>query len=169
MVQTGAVTDNQNVLSVVFVCSGNICRSPIAEKVYATALLRAGLADRVRVSSAGTGPWHAGEPADQRAAEVLRRNGYPDEHKAAQVNPEHLEADLLLAAGTDHVAALTRVLGRAEAAEKVRLLRSFDPAADDGAEVPDPYYGGDQGFHDVLRMIEATIPGLLSWTREHLV
>jgi protein-tyrosine phosphatase len=155
-------------LHVCFVCSGNICRSPIAEKVYATALVREGLADQVRVTSAGTGPWHAGEPADERAAEVLRRNGYPDEHKARQVNPEHLEADLLLAAGADHVAALTRVLGRREAAEKVRLLRSFDPAAEAGAEVPDPYYGGDQGFDDVLTMIEATIPGLLSWTRDHL-
>jgi protein-tyrosine phosphatase len=162
------VLDNRYVLSVVFVCSGNICRSPIAEKVYAIALVRAGLADRVRVSSAGTGPWHAGEPADERAAEVLRRNGYPDAHKARQVNPEHLEADLLLAAGHDHVDALTRALGRREAADKVRLLRSFDPAAEEGAEVPDPYYGGDQGFDDVLRMIEATVPGLLDWTRERL-
>jgi protein-tyrosine phosphatase len=155
-------------LRVVFVCSGNICRSPMAEKVYATALERAGLADQVQVSSAGTGPWHAGDPADERAAEVLRRNGYPDEHVARQVNPEHLEADLLLAAGNDHVTALTRALGRAEAAEKVRLLRSFDPAAEPGAEVPDPYYGGDDGFDDVLAMIEATMPGLIDWTRERL-
>jgi protein-tyrosine phosphatase len=168
MVQTHSMSDRLKVLSVVFVCSGNICRSPIAEKVYATALVREGLADQVRVTSAGTGPWHAGEPADERAAEVLRRNGYPDEHRARQVNPEHLEADLLLAAGADHVAALTRVLGRREAAERVRLLRSFDPAAEAGAEVPYPYYGGDQGFDDVLTMIEATIPGLLSWTRDHL-
>ena len=167
--QTGTVSQNEKMLSVVFVCSGNICRSPIAEKVYATALAREGLANRVRVTSAGTGAWHAGEPADERAADVLRRNGYPHEHRARQVNPEHLEADLLVAAGADHVAALTRVLGRREAAGKVRLLRSFDPAAEDGAEVPDPYYGGDQSFDDVLTMIEATIPGLLSWTREHLV
>ena len=153
---------------VVFVCSGNICRSPIAEKVYATELERAGLAGRVRVSSAGTGSWHAGDPADPRAADVLRRHGYPDDHLARQVNPEHLEADLLLAAGQDHVSALTRVMGRAEAAERVRLLRSFDPAAPAGAEVPDPYYGGDQGFDDVLTMIEATMPGLLDWTRARL-
>ncbi|MDQ2710108.1 MAG: low molecular weight phosphotyrosine protein phosphatase [Actinomycetota bacterium] len=140
----------------------------MGEKVYATALAREGLADQVQVTSAGTGPWHAGEPADERAADVLRRHGYPDRHVARQVNPEHLEADLLLAAGNDHVAALTRVLGRVDAAERVRLLRSFDPAAEPGAEVPDPYYGGDQGFDDVLAMIEATIPGLLTWTRERL-
>ncbi len=155
-------------LTLVFVCSGNICRSPMAEKVYATELERAGLTDRVRVVSAGTGPWHAGDPADPRAAAVLRRNGYPDAHVARQVNPEHLEADLLLAADREHVAALTRVLGRAEATEKVRLLRSFDPDAEPGAEVPDPYYGGDSGFDDVLAMIEATMPGLLTWTRERL-
>lgn len=149
-------------------CSGNICRSPMGEKVYAAALARAGLADRVQVSSAGTGPWHAGEPADERAAAVLRRNGYLDGHVARQVNPEHLEADLLIAADREHVAALTRVLGRAEAAEKVRLLRSFDPAAEPGAEVPDPYYGGDSGFDDVLAMIVAAMPGLLDWTRERL-
>jgi protein-tyrosine phosphatase len=159
---------SDDLLSVVFVCSGNICRSPIAEKVYATELDRAGLADRVQVSSAGTGPWHAGEPADERAAAVLRKHGYPDRHVARQVNPEHLEADLLLAADREHVAALTRVLGRTEAAEKVRLLRSFDPDAAPGAEVPDPYYGGDDGFDDVLAMIEATMPGLLTWTRERL-
>jgi len=155
-------------LSVCFICSGNICRSPMAEKVFATELEKAGLADRVVVSSAGTGPWHAGEPADERAAEVLRRHGYPAEHVARQVNPNHLEADLLLAAGADHVAALTRVLGTREAAERVRLLRSFDPAAPEGAEVPDPYYGGDNGFDDVLAMVEATMPGLLEWTRARL-
>jgi protein-tyrosine phosphatase len=155
-------------LTVCFVCSGNICRSPIAEKVYAAALEKEGLADRVLVSSAGTGPWHIGEPADPRAAELLRRHGYPADHVARQLNPNDLDADLLVAAGAEHVAALTRVLGRREAAERVRLLRSFDPAAPDGAEVPDPYYGGDDGFDEVLVMIEAAMPGLLEWTREQL-
>ncbi len=162
------MSQRHEVPSVVFVCSGNICRSPIAEKVYATELERAGLAGQVRVSSAGTGPWHAGDPADPRAADVLRRHGYPDKHLARQVNPEHLEADLLLAASQEHVGALTRVMGRSDARDRVRLLRSFDPAAPAGAEVPDPYYGGDQGFDDVLTMIESTMPGLLDWTRARL-
>jgi protein-tyrosine phosphatase len=153
------------VLHVCFVCSGNICRSPMAEKVFATELDRAGLAEQVRVTSAGTGPWHAGEPADERATQTLRRHGYPSEHLARQVNMDHLEADLLLAASQEHVRALTRVLGRDDAAQRVRLLRSFDPAAEADAEVPDPYYGGDSGFDDVLTMIEACMPGLLDWTR----
>jgi protein-tyrosine phosphatase len=139
----------------------------MAEKVFAWHLGEQGLADRVRVSSAGTGSWHAGEPADERAVEVLRRHGYPTEHVAHQVNSDHLNADLLLAAGGDHVAALTRVLGVADASRQVRLLRSFDPAAPEDAEVPDPYYG-DRGFDEVLAMIEASVPGLLDWTRARL-
>ncbi|HEY4004074.1 MAG TPA: low molecular weight protein-tyrosine-phosphatase [Pseudonocardia sp.] len=154
-------------LSVCFVCSGNICRSPMAEKVYATHLEREGLAEQVRVTSAGTGPWHAGEPMDHRAAEMLDQHGYPSEHVAHQVNSEHLDADLLLAATGEHVAALTRVLGVSDAARQVRLLRSFDPAAAPEAEVPDPYMG-EGGFDEVLEMVEATMPGLLAWTKERL-
>jgi protein-tyrosine phosphatase len=165
---TGCVQeDDPKVLSIVFVCSGNICRSPMAEKVFAATLEKEGLADRVRVSSAGIGAWHAGEPADPRAAEVLLRHGYLTDHVARQVNYDQLEADLLVAAGPDHVAALRRVLG-AEASQRVRLLRSFDPQAPDNAEVPDPYYGGDRGFDDVLTMIRAAMPGLLAWVKERL-
>lgn len=140
----------------------------MAEKVFAAHLAEEGLADRVRVTSAGTGPWHAGDPADGRAVEVLRRHGYPTAHVARQVNSDHLGADLLLAASEEHVSALTRVLGTADAQRQVRLLRSFDPEAPEGAEVPDPYYGGDRGFDDVLAMIEATMPALLTWTRDQL-
>lgn len=150
-----------------FVCSGNICRSPMAEKVFSFELTRAGLADQVRVTSAGTGPWHVGDPADERAVEVLRRHGYPTDHVARQVNLDHLDADLLLAATDEHVAALTRFLGRQDAARRVRLLRSFDPTAPTGAELPDPYYG-DRGFDEVLEMVEAAMPGLLDWTRDRL-
>ena len=145
--------------SLVFVCSGNICRSPMAELVF-----RAKLADAVRVSSAGTGPWHAGDPADRRARATLKAHGYPTAHVAAQVSDEDLEADLLLAADEGH---LDYLLSRVEDPARVRLLRSFDPSAPEGAEVPDPYYGGDDGFEDVLAMIERTVPGLLDWVREH--
>jgi protein-tyrosine phosphatase len=155
-------------LHVTFICSGNICRSPMAEKVFRWHLAQEGLADRVRVTSAGTGPWHTGEPADERTIDVLRRHGYPTDHVAHQVNSDHLGADLVLAAGGDHVAALTRVLGREDASRQVRLLRSFDPEAPDEAEVPDPYYDDEKGFDVVLGMIEATMPGLLAWTRERL-
>ena len=128
-------------------------------------LRRAGLADQVRVSSAGTGPWHAGQPADERARQTLAGHGYGVEHVAAQVDDEHLAADLLLAADAGHLRALRDKVGDPD---RVRLLREFDPSAPPGAEVPDPYYGGDDGFTDVLRMIERTVPGLLDWIRVEL-
>lgn len=161
-VQTGAVATSNDLLSVVFVCSGNICRSPIAEKVFAAELERAGLADGVRVSSAGTGGWHVGSPADERAAAVLRAAGYPTAHRARQVDAEQLDADLIVALDESHRRALRR---RVPEPERVRLLRSFDPTAPPMAEVPDPYYRDDEGFTEVLDMVRAAMPGLLDWVR----
>jgi protein-tyrosine phosphatase len=159
----------EKVPRIVFVCTGNICRSPTAAVVFAEHLRRAGLADVVRVSSAGLGPWHAGEPIDARAGAVLARHGYPVDHVARQVDAEHLDADLLLAMDSGHEKALRRVVAEPD---RVRMFRSFDPAADSTAagdlDVPDPYYGGPNGFEDVLAMIEAAMPGLLAWVREHL-
>ena len=89
---------SEPLLHVTFVCSGNICRSPMAEKMFAHQIRERGLADVVRVSSAGTGGWHAGDEADDRANRVLRAHGYPTGHRAAQVCDEHLAADLVIAA-----------------------------------------------------------------------
>jgi len=86
----------------VFVCSGNICRSPMAELVFRARLEDAGLGDAVRVSSAGTGPWHAGEPADKRARATLKAHGYPTAHGASEVSDEARDADLLRAADEGH-------------------------------------------------------------------
>ena len=86
---------SEPLLHVTFVCSGNICRSPMAEKMFAHQLAQRGLAERVRVSSAGTGGWHIGSGADERAVAVLRGHGYPSEHRAAQMDDEHLSADLV--------------------------------------------------------------------------
>jgi protein-tyrosine phosphatase len=152
----------QESLTIVFVCTGNICRSPIAEKVFAHALAVAGLADGVVVRSAGTGAWHAGEPADPRAAAVLRAHGYADGHRARQVDAELLSADLLVALDNEHRRAVQRTVPEPD---RVRLLRSFDPAAEPGAEVPDPFYGGDEGFAEVLEMVRAAVPGMLDWVR----
>ncbi|WP_255570610.1 low molecular weight protein-tyrosine-phosphatase [Amycolatopsis sp. FDAARGOS 1241] len=151
---------------VVFVCSGNICRSPMAELVFRAKLAEAGLEDAVTVSSAGIGPWHRGEPADQRAQATLKAHGYPTQHVASQVDDSDLEADLLLAADEGHLDFLR---ARVVDPSRVRLLREFDPTAKVGAEVPDPYYGdGDgDGFEDVLAMIERAMPGLIAWVRTH--
>ncbi|WP_232662012.1 low molecular weight protein-tyrosine-phosphatase [Pseudonocardia sp. TRM90224] len=149
-------------LHVVFVCTGNICRSPIAEKVFAQELEDAGLDDDVQVTSAGTGGWHIGSPADDRAVRLLRAEGYADEHSARQIDAEQLAADLIVALDNSHRRTVQSMVPEPE---RVRLLRSFDPSAPPGAEVPDPYYGPDEGFGEVLAMVRAATPGLIEWVK----
>ncbi len=150
------------VATILFVCTGNICRSPMAEIVFTEALRREGLADRVQVSSAGTGDWHVGDPADPRSVETLRRAGYSCEHIAAQVSVQHLSADLVVALDSGHLAALRRLVAQPD---RVVLLRSFDPAADGDLDVPDPYFGGEDGFDVVLDQVEAAARELLEEIR----
>ncbi|MFD0201335.1 MULTISPECIES: low molecular weight protein-tyrosine-phosphatase [Saccharothrix] len=151
-------------MTVSFICTGNICRSPVAAIIFREHLRRAGLGDLVEVTSAGTGGWHVGDPADPRAAKSLADNGYPTTHVAAQVDENHLDADLLVALDSGHARSLRRMITDPE---RVRLLRSFDPNAD-GTDVPDPYYGDKPGFDLVVDMVEAAVPGLLAWVRERL-
>lgn len=138
--------------------------------VFRERLREAGLDGRVRVTSAGIGPWHVGEAADRRARRVLTTHGYPDGHVAAQVGEDHLPADLLVAMDAGHEAALRDLLAhQGDGPERVRLFRSFDPGADPAdLDVPDPYYGDDRGFVDMLTMIEAAMPELLAWVRGRL-
>ena len=99
-------------LHITFVCTGNICRSPMAEKMFADQLRRRGLGDAVRVTSAGTGNWHVGECADRRATDVLRAHGYPTDHSAGQVDTDHLAADLVIALDYPRLTSLGRLLRR---------------------------------------------------------
>ncbi|QNG18461.1 low molecular weight phosphotyrosine protein phosphatase [Rhodococcus triatomae] len=160
MPHDGAAADQPS-LHVTFVCTGNICRSPMAEKILLGHLERAGLADTVRVSSAGTDGWHAGDEADERTDAVLTAHGYPTGHRAAKVGPDHLAADLVVALDTGHDRRLARL---GVPTERRRLLRSFDPEADSDS-VADPYYGELSEFETVRAQIEAAIPGLLAWVR----
>lgn len=153
-------------LHVTFVCSGNICRSPMAEKMFAHQISERGLGDVVRVTSAGTGNWHAGEGADVRARRVLRDHGYPTGHRAAQVDGDHLSADLVIALGRNHQ-RLLRELGVEDS--RLRMLRSFDPRS--GAHTPDvedPYYGDHSDFETAFVVIEAALPGLHEWVDQRL-
>ncbi len=153
--------------SVCFVCSGNICRSPMAELVFTQRLHEAGLAELVEVSSAGTGGWHTGEPMDDRAARVLAAHGYPNRHTAARVRPAQLGADLVLAMDSGHRRELLRLV---EDPAGLRMFRSFDPATAGASDldVPDPYYGPDLGFDELLAMIEAAMPGLVEFVAEQV-
>jgi protein-tyrosine phosphatase len=151
---------------VTFVCTGNICRSPMAEKMFADQLARRGLDTAVRVTSAGTGNWHVGNCADERAARVLRNHGYSTEHRAAQVDDDHLAADLVIALGRNHLRQLQQ-LGVDD--DRIRMLRSFDPRSGAYAlDVEDPYYGEHADFEDVFAVIEAALPGLHAWVDEQL-
>ena len=149
-----------------FVCLGNICRSPTAEGVMRHLVEQAGLSDRIAIDSAGTGAWHAGEQADARSRATAARRGVRLDSIARQVTREDFERfDYLLAMDTSNQEELERIAPGPAARRKVRLLRSFDPAAPAGAAVPDPYYGGDDGFERVFEICEAACRGLL----EHLV
>ncbi len=153
-------------LHVTFVCTGNICRSVMAEKMFADQVRRRGLGDVVRVTSAGTGNWHVGSCADERASKVLREHGYPTDHCAAQVDTDHLDADLVVALARNHVRML-RQLGVDDA--RIRMLRSFDPRS--GAHAPDvddPYYGDAADFEEAFAVIEAALPGLHDWVDARL-
>ena len=143
-----------------FVCLGNICRSPTAGVVLGALVEAAGLASAVDVSSCGTGPWHVGEPMDRRAAATLLAAGYdPSAHRGRQYDESWLALDLLLAMDSANLHEITG----AGATDRVRLFRSFDPLAGVGEDdVPDPYYGGTDGFADVLAMVERTCRRLLT-------
>jgi protein-tyrosine phosphatase len=151
---------------ILFVCMGNICRSPTAEGVMRALVAEAGLDGRVEVESAGTGGWHAGEPPDARATEAARRRGVTLAGAARQVRQEDFETfDLLVAMDRENLQHLLAIAPDEDAAEKVRLLREFDPASAGELDVPDPYYGGERGFETVLDHVQAACRGLLAELR----
>lgn len=136
------------------VCLGNICRSPVADVVLNARIDDAGLAGRVVVESSGTGDWHMGDPMDRRAAATLTAEGYdPTAHRSRQFDAGRAdEYDLVLAMDRQNLADL-RALGVDP--ERLRLFRDFDPVPGDG-QVPDPFYGSESSFADVLAMVERT-------------
>ena len=144
-------------MKIAVVCLGNICRSPMAEVVLRDHLDSAGL-DDVELASAGTGGWHTGEKMDRRAAATLLEAGYdPERHRARQWpvgDPETY--DLVLAMDADNLADLA---GQAPESG-LRMFRDFDPEGP--GDVPDPYYGGAEGFREVLAMVERTSDAIVA-------
>lgn len=154
---------------VCLVCLGNICRSPMAEAVLRAKLLAAGLAGAVVVDSAGTGDWHVGHGADARARAALGARGYPTDHTARQFAARWFaDRDLVLAMDGANLRELRRLAPDPETAERVRLLRSYDPKATGDLDVPDPYFGGDDGFELVLDQLERACDGLVDVLRRSL-
>ncbi|WP_170159568.1 low molecular weight protein-tyrosine-phosphatase [Calidithermus terrae] len=140
---------------VLFVCMGNICRSPMAEGIFRKLVRERGLEGRFEVDSAGTGGWHAGEEADPRARSVLERRGASFAHRARQVNAEDAGYDHIFVMDRENLATLRRMLPQAQA--KIRPV--MDLAG--GGEVPDPYYDDLEAFEQVYAMLERAIAAFL--------
>lgn len=159
--------DNQSPsIRILFVCTGNICRSPTAEAVFRHAVARAGLDKVVACDSAGTHDYHTGEPPDERAQRTALKRGYDmSQLRVRRIEPRDFEAfDHILAMDRDNLAVLERMCPP-QHAHKLRLFCDHhDEHA--GREVPDPYYGGARGFEQVLDLIERVTPQLLKRMRQ---
>lgn len=147
-------------VSVLFVCAGNICRSPIAQGVFEDTVRAEGLEADIFVDSAGTGSWHIGEPPDARGRESAKRRGYDlGSQRARRLDPEDCEKfDYILAMDEENhrtTSALCRRTGT-----EVRLLLDYAPYSPVN-EVPDPYFSGPEGFDHVLDLVESAVRGLL--------
>jgi protein-tyrosine phosphatase len=146
---------------ILFVCLGNICRSPTAEGVMRRLVREQGLEGEIEIDSAGTGGWHVGAPPDARATEAAARRGTTLEGAARRFDPAHdfQDFDLILAMDAENRRDLLALAPDEEAASKVRMFLPGD------ADVPDPYYGGDDGFEEVLDLVEDAAAALVDELR----
>jgi len=158
-------------MRLLFVCLGNICRSPTAEGVMRSMLREQDLVDEIEIDSAGTGGWHVGAAPDPRSTTAAARRGITLEGGARQVTDEDFENfDLILAMDRENFRVLRGMAPGSAARERVRMFREFDPACAGAPDldVPDPYHGGERGFDEVLDMVERACRGLLEHARDAL-
>jgi protein-tyrosine phosphatase len=157
-------------ISVCFVCLGNICRSPTAEGVFVQLVRDAGLSRAIEIDSAGTSAYHEGSLADSRSREHAARRGYVLGSRSRQFIAEDFPRfDYVLAMDQINLEDLMALRRRAPPSEaRLHLFRNFDPTAAPGSSVPDPYYGGELGFEEVIDQCERAARGLLATLqREH--
>jgi protein-tyrosine phosphatase len=157
------------VVRVCFVCLGNICRSPTAEGVFRHLVAEAGLSQAFEIDSAGTAGYHSGDAPDHRARAAGKRAGIAVSGQARQfVAADFARFDYVIAMDFSNKSDLRRIAPSRDAAAKVRLMRSFDPAAAVNAPIPDPYYGDESGFDEVLELCRTACEHLLQEIRnEH--
>jgi protein-tyrosine phosphatase len=151
-----------NKTRVLFVCAGNICRSPLAEGIFLDLVAQKGLAQQFEIDSAGTGAWHTGERPDPRSIAVAREHGFELPGMARQVKAnDFVTFDHILCMDLANQSELLRIAPN-ELQPKIRLIREFDSTAAPKAEVPDPYYGAESGFENVYQMLVRACSGLLN-------
>jgi protein-tyrosine phosphatase len=145
-----------------FVCLGNIVRSPLAQHLFMHTASQAGASERYEADSAAVGDWHVGEPPDERMRHVAAGHGLSYNGRARQFRPADFERfNWVIAMDGENASYLRRLAATPAQRAKVHLLREFDPQGGPGAEVPDPYYGGMDGFEKVYRVVERSVRGLL--------
>ena len=156
------------------VCTGNICRSPMAEWLLRERLEESGLGDRVIVDSAGTTAWEEGNPADPRTIAAMHRHGHTgnySSHRARVFDKRWFgDRDLILAADHGHYTVLRRFAGSSEAVRNIRMIRSFDPShpKGDALAIDDPWYGDDSDFDRTYEEIAAAVDGIVDLARTQL-
>ena len=161
-----AAPERELMTKVLFVCMGNVCRSPIAEGVFRKMVRDSGLEDSVQIASAGTHAYHVGEPPDVRGQQAARKRGYElTDLRARQITQSDFhEYDLILAMDWENLSLLQQQCPRQQK-HKLHLLMRF-AGEFDAATVPDPYYGGPEGFSTVLDYVEDACQGLLEVVRK---
>lgn len=152
----------ENKTRILFVCLGNIVRSPLAENLFAHLAEQAGMGDRYLADSAGTGGWHTGEQPDARMRQVAAGRGFRYDGNARQFTPADFDRfDWIIAMDASNRSNLAALARSETDADKIRMMRAFDPAGNSDDPVPDPYYGGIDGFERVYDIVERSCRGLL--------
>ena len=159
--------ENDKLVRIMFVCMGNICRSPLAEGVFRHLARESGKLDHLEIASSGTGAWHVGQPPDRRMSQTAGRHGVSLEGQTAQQFEfgDLSYYDYIYAMDRDNLDHIHHLDFQGKYSEKVALFRSMDPEPGD-LQVPDPYYGGPQGFEHVFQIVERTCERLLQTIAE---
>jgi len=151
-----------DITHICFVCLGNIVRSPLGENMFRHLAKQMGVVNQYEIGSAGTSGYHIGEQSDRRMRRVAAKHGLKYVGHARQFYPQDFDRfNLIIAMDTTNQADLIRQASTSEQRSKVRLMREFDPLGGSNAVVPDPYYGGIDGFEEVYSIIERSCQGLL--------
>ena len=149
-------------MKICFVCQGNIIRSPLAENIFRHLAEEQNLIGKYQLDSAGTSAYHTGEAPDRRMRQVAAEHGFVYTGRAKQFRREDLKTcDLIVVMDNNNRRILESMAGDQPQLNKIRMMREFDPQGDGAMDVPDPYYGGLEGFEDTFQIVKRSCEGLL--------